>query len=205
MSRVLLLSSLSFFTSPTDKFGVAWTHFCRLWSSGRYSRTHLFQNKSAKYWTWRQRRLYWSTSSVIVGGMLNSLLNSRQSAGLKGLRSFMSSLVVVIGRLFRMHSTSHIKVLSISSLSVCSFVTARSTLRIDLICRSHIPPIWLACGGLNFHWILLLIIYSVNRTPYGLKVHSNVNTEAKRCFATHDGEIDLLYLICVYIQHFKII
>ena len=95
-------------TSPVEKFLCGLDHFCRSWSSGRYSRVHLVQNKSAIYWTCFQRFLVHATFLLkMPGGMVGCDFNSNKLLGVRGSRSFTSSEILVRGLPLMMLSTSH--------------------------------------------------------------------------------------------------
>jgi len=112
--------------SPTARFLRGYCHFWRICSSGRYSRDHLFQKTSARYCTWRHlRRQNRSSLWKVPGGIGASDFRSNKWFGVKGSKSLESSDTTVKGRLFRMLSTSHIRVASPSSSVVCSWRRAR--------------------------------------------------------------------------------
>ena len=107
--------------SPTAKFLFGCTHFCLSCRRGRYSLLHLFQKMSAKYCTCFHRRRDRESSLLNKpGGKLTSDLSNNRWSGVKGSLSFGSLETVVMGRLFMMLSTSHIKVTRLSSSVVCS-------------------------------------------------------------------------------------
>ena len=64
---------------------------------------------------------------------------------------------LIRGRSFRIFSTLAIRVKSASSSIDCSSVSAANILCMDLIIRSHMPPVWLANGALKFHEISFLL------------------------------------------------
>ena len=74
-------------TLPIEKFLRGLDHFCRSWSSGRYSRVHLVQNKSAIYWTCFQRFLVYASFLLkMPGGMVGCDFSSNKKIGGKRLK-----------------------------------------------------------------------------------------------------------------------
>ena len=143
-------------TSPAAKFLLGRNHFCRSWRSGMYSRIHLVQNRSARYWTCFQRLLeYVSSLLKMPGGMLGWDFSSNKWLGVRGSRSFGSSETLVSGLLLMMLSTSHMIVCRQSSFTACSFNRELRILRTVRICLSQTPPWWEAAGLLNIHLIPL--------------------------------------------------
>ena len=137
--------------SPISRFLRESSHFWRSWRLGRYSVSHRRQNKSAKYWTWRQRFLYTSCFTKTPGGSWGPERRSSRWFGVSGLGSLGSSESFVMGRLFTMLSTVHMRVHKASSSRACCFTIPRNTSRMVLIWRSQTPPIWDAAGGLKSH------------------------------------------------------
>ena len=141
-------------TSPACTFLWGLVQRCRCWSSWRYSRFHLIQNCSARYWTLRQRfQLYrsglWNCPG---GGSITPDLAVRRWLGVIGVKLVGSLRVSIVkGRLFTMAAASDIRVLRLSSSNWAPWSLRRdmSTARTVRICHSHMPPMWLACGGLK--------------------------------------------------------
>ena len=108
-------------TSPTAKFLLGCTHFCLSCRRGRYSLLHLLQKISARYCTCFHRRRE-SKSSFLnrPGGGIISDLSNKRWFGVRGSTSVGSLDKVVMGRLFMILSTSHYRVVKLSSSVSCS-------------------------------------------------------------------------------------
>lgn len=154
--------------SPCAKFLLVPLHFWCSCMSGRYSLTHLNQNRSNMYCIWRQKRLtYMSSGSKISICTLHKSRWFRVNSS----KSFGSFDMVVKGRLLRIASTSHM-----TSSNVCCFATERKILFSVLINLSHTPPWWTAAGGLKVYstpyccmsWLILswLQVLSVSFRRY---------------------------------------
>ena len=90
------------------KFLLMWAHFCRCCIRVRYSVVHLFQKRFARYCTCFHRFLVYKSSFLkSPGGKSGLLFSCRRWFGVSGSRSFGSLEAVVIGRSFRMVSSSH--------------------------------------------------------------------------------------------------
>ena len=141
-------------TSPTCRLRCGHNHFWRSWSKGKYSRTHLFQKRSAKYCTCLHRRRRRLSSLVkIPGGRHCWSLSSNKWFGARQFKSFGSLEVLVKGRLLMIDSTSAKRVVRLSSVNTCSFINPHNTRRVDRISRSHEPPWCDAPGALKIHVI----------------------------------------------------
>ena len=138
--------------SPIAKLRRGKYHFCLLWSTGKKSFIHLFQNALARHCAWRQRLLYLSWSVKTSRGRQLLDLRSNSLLGVNGSGSSGWSLRGVNGLSLRIFSTSHKRVDNASSLIRCSFSKAARIFCTDLIMRSQIPSWWLASGGLKNHW-----------------------------------------------------
>ena len=121
--------------SPTSRLECSLTHLVCFWSVGRYSLSHLFQNRSAIYCTWRQHRLYWSWGKKSPGASLLPDLRSRW-LGVKGVASVGSPESLVIGIALIILSTMHIRVDRPSSTNGCCPISPRS---IDRMVRNTQP------------------------------------------------------------------
>jgi len=140
--------------SPVAKFLLFLFHFCLIWSSGRYSLVHRFQNKLAMYWIWRHLLFPWQSLGLKTPGGRNGFdLSSKRWFGVRGSKSPGSLETVVMGRSFMIASTSQKSVASPSSSSFCSCVRALRMRLTVLICLSQIPPWWEPAGGLNIQFI----------------------------------------------------
>lgn len=95
-------------TSPGSKFLFCLVHFWRSWRRGRYSRVHLRQKRSARYYTCLQRFFvaYRSSWLKIPGGRLGWVFINNRWLGVRGSNSCGSSDTLVMGRPFIMLSTS---------------------------------------------------------------------------------------------------
>ena len=72
-------------TSPTARLRWGYSHFWRVWRNGRYSRAHLSQTISERYWICRhirreRRSSFWKTP----GGIIVSYFSNRRWFGVKG-------------------------------------------------------------------------------------------------------------------------
>ena len=86
-------------------------------------------------------------------------LISNRWLGVRASGSIGSSLTLVIGRPFIMHSTSHITVCKTSSVILPALPNrAINSLRTVRIMRSHNPPLWEASGGLKHHSMSLFAV-----------------------------------------------
>lgn len=138
--------------SPSARFLCCWFHFFLGWRDWRYSRRHLSQNCSARYWTRLHRRwAYRSVGKKLPGGgpkwrafiVINNGWGSSTSVG-----------IAVNGRALTIPVTSAIngdKSSWVSWALPSSTNMPSRTRRMVPICLSHTPPKWDACGGLNFH------------------------------------------------------
>lgn len=134
-------ASITTTTSPMVKFLFFWVHLCLSWSRGKYSHTHHFQKMSAMYWTCLHRLFtYWSWGPNTPGAKAGFPFNNSRWLGVSGSKSRGSSDSWVIGRSFKIDSTSQSTVCNPSSSKVCWRRTELRTLRISRIIRSHIPP-----------------------------------------------------------------
>lgn len=114
-------------TSPGVKLPLFVHYFCLSCMRGKYSWLQRFQNKLAMYCTCLQRRLtYRSFFSKIPDGRMGLVFRSKMWFGVRGSKSCGSLLTVVIGRLFKMASTSHRMVCSPSSSRVCCWCRCRT-------------------------------------------------------------------------------
>ena len=97
-------------TSPTAEFRLACTHFCRSCSRGKYFLIHLFQKRSAIYWTFRHlRRTHRSSLLNSPGGRFGFLLSSGRWFGVRTSKSSGSLDTLVMGLLFTIASTLHMR------------------------------------------------------------------------------------------------
>lgn len=132
------------------------SHFCLLCKRGRYSFNHLFQKISARYWTCfhlrrDNRSSLWNKPGGI-GGLENS---STKWLGVKGCLSGRSLKTVLIGQLFIILSTSHMKVVRLLLLWICSWRRACRIFHMVQMQRSHTPLTcepWGARDALSCHW-----------------------------------------------------
>ena len=132
-------------TSPTAKFLLGRTHFCLSCKRERYFLLYLLQKISAWYWTcFHLRRKNESFFMNRLGGKVTSDLSNNTWFGFRGSISF-----GVMGRLFMMLSTSHIKVTRLSSSVICSRGKASRIFRMVRIHLSQKPPKWDPYGGLK--------------------------------------------------------
>ena len=98
-------------TSPIAKFLRGLTHFCLSSRRGRYFLLHFLQKISARYCTCFHVQLENKSSFLNrLGGRVTSDLRNNRWFGVRGSILFGSLDTGVIGRLFMMLSTSHIKV-----------------------------------------------------------------------------------------------
>lgn len=126
-------SSMMTTMSPGEKLHLMLVHFCRSWGWGRYSLLHLFQNKSAIYWTCLHlRRAYMSSFWNSPGGKDGLAFRSKRWFGVNASRSFVSVEALVIGRLLRTASASHKNVWRPSSSRCCTCRVELRTLYTDL-------------------------------------------------------------------------
>ena len=149
------LTSTMSTTSPTCTLRCGHNHFWRSWSKGKYSRTHLFQKRSAKYCTClhrRRRRL--SCLVKKAGGRHCWSLSSNKWFGVRQLKSLGSLEVLLKGRLLWIDSTSVKRVVRLSSVNTCSFINPHNTRWVNRISRSHDRPWCDAPGALNIHVML---------------------------------------------------
>ena len=136
--------------SSTHTFLWGCNHFCRSWRRVRYSLDHLCQKTLLRCWTWRQHRLAQrSLSAKSPGGREGWALSRRRWFGVRESRSLGSVEHLVSGRPLRVDSTSARRVIRPSSVSACSWVRPRMTLRIERIRRSQNPPWCDAPGALK--------------------------------------------------------
>ena len=127
--------------SPTLAFRLGCSHFCLSFSWGRYSRTHLRQNKSARYCTCFQRLLaYCDSFSVTAGGNWTFPFSSSRWFGVNASGSLTSPGIRVIGLPFTIASISHSNVWRLSSVRSCSRTVAHISFLMVLICLSQMPP-----------------------------------------------------------------
>lgn len=107
-----------------DKDNIAnWgrTHFCLSSRRGRYYLLHLLHKISSRYCTCFHVQLENKSSFLNrLGGKVTSDLRNNRWFGVMGSILFGSLDTGVMGRLFVMLSTSHIKVTRLSSSAICS-------------------------------------------------------------------------------------
>ena len=128
-------------TSPIAKFLRGLTHFCLSSRRGRYFLLHLLQKISARYCTCFHVQLENKSSFLNrLGGKVTSDLRNNRWFGVRGSILFGSLDTGVIGRLFMMLSTSHIKVTRRSSSAICSRSKACRIFRTVRIHLSQMPP-----------------------------------------------------------------
>ena len=87
-------------------------------------------------------------------------------------------IIWVIGLPLTMASTSQNKVDKRLSCKVCSLIMIFSTFLTDLICLSHMPPIWDAAGGLNSH-----LISFCNRWAFTLRSFFQLRIASRNSFS----------------------
>lgn len=118
------------------------SHFCLLCKRGRYSFNHLFQKISARYWTcFHLRRDNRSSLWNKPGGIGGLEHSSTKWLGVKGCLSGKSLKTVLIGQLFIILSTLHIKVVRLLLLWICSWRRAEFST-------------WCKCSAPIHHWHL---------------------------------------------------
>ena len=102
------------------------------------------------YCTCFHQRLQYA-SSVLNTPLGRDVFGRRSNSvfGVRGCGSLESSLVWVIGRSFKIFSTSAMKVRSASSESNCCFNNAPKIVFVERIIRSHRPSMWLECESLT--------------------------------------------------------
>ena len=137
-------------TSPMETFFFDCYQFCHFCMSGMYSRCQRTLKTFAKYTTTdiviRITKRSWGQSLWIIHQ--NNMI-WRESIRV----TIVSSDGIVIGRLFKMYSTLHARVLSDSTSKVADWSLSRQY-RISLteqIIRSQNPPWCVGLGGLNIH------------------------------------------------------
>ena len=123
---------------------------------GRYSFNHLFQKISARYWTcFHLRRDNRSSLWNKPGGIGGLEHSSSKWLGVKGCLSGRSLKTVLIGQLFIILSTSHIKVVRLLLLWIYSQRRACRIFHMVQMQRSHTPLTcepWGARDALSCHW-----------------------------------------------------
>ena len=166
-------------TTPSESGKVSWTNALRHWPRGRLASfimtnlevPRLFQpllaflqhgkvffnqrpqNLFAKMCTYFHLAWNLSESSNSLGAEHGFWRNSSMWLGVKASKSLGSLDICVIGRLFRIFSTSVRNVVKVSSLTRCSPIIEWRILQTERMSRSQTPPWWLAAGGLKYHWI----------------------------------------------------
>ena len=128
-------------TSPTAKFLWGCTHFCLSCRRGRHTLLHLLQKISVRYCTCFHRRRE-SKSSFLnrPGGEIISDLSNNRWLGVKGSMSLGSLDTVMMGRLFMMLSTSHLRVTKLPSSAICSHSKACRIFQMVRIHLSQMSP-----------------------------------------------------------------
>lgn len=126
------------------------SHICLLCKRGRYSFNHLFQKISARYWTCFHLRRDNRSSLWNKPGGIGGLEHSS-----KGCLSGRSLKTVLIGQLFIILSTSHIKVVRLLLLWIYPQRRACRIFHMVQMQRSHTPLTcepWGARDALSCHW-----------------------------------------------------
>lgn len=135
------LSSVTSTRSSTFRFQRGLSHFCLIWSVGRYSRNHLLQNASARCYACFHRLFLEISASLGSPGRKHTFgRSSRSLLGVRYSESLESLFGGVRGRSLRIFSTSAVRVRRVSSLTVWPPRSERSIFRMEQIVLSHIPP-----------------------------------------------------------------
>lgn len=115
------VSSMMTTRFPGVNFLLGLFHLLLSFINGRYSLTHLFQKRSAMYYTCLHLLLeYRSPLWNSLGGMTGFDLSRSRWLGVRGYRSLGSLVIVVNGLSFMIASTSHRAVCKASSSGACS-------------------------------------------------------------------------------------
>ena len=78
-----MLTSATSTMSPLRSSAFALIHFCRAWSAGKYSRTHLLQNTEARYCTCLHQRLEYTSFTNTPEGILELDFINNSMLGVK--------------------------------------------------------------------------------------------------------------------------
>lgn len=146
-----MLSSTSRTRAFGFRLGSALRYFPWICRVGRYSRTHLFQNRSARNWTCFHFLLYWSAFSKTPEGRQMDFVCMRKCARVSGCRSLGSCELALRALPFSTLSIPVRRVFRTGSVTTCVPRIAFKTVLALRTRHSQTHDILEAVGGWKIH------------------------------------------------------